>query len=141
MTLPFVQRGKLERALQASVAANERALLAEARCDVVLDTLKAERERYDSLWKSYLQLTMPAPAVPERTLALVPKEPREKDPVAEAIRAESGGDPKLAAHFSKYARELKRDGKTVEEIAALIGWTSGDPPSEATIVADATGGN
>ncbi len=70
----------------------------------------------------------PKPVV---TMTAAPVQPvhveRQRDIVLEKIREESGGDPRLAAHYQKLAARLKREGKTPEEIAQEIGWTTESP--------------
>lgn len=68
----------------------------------------------------------PKPPAITTTLPALPVE-RQRDIVLEKIREESGGDPRLAAHYQKLAARLKREGKTPEEIAAEIGWTTESP--------------
>jgi hypothetical protein len=65
-------------------------------------------------------LTPAVQAVPEP-----PVRPTQSSLVAETIHAESGGNPRLAAHFWKRVRELRREGKSDGDIAdQLSKWQS-----------------
>ncbi len=73
MNWPWVSRAKLDRALQASVDANSRALLAEAKVDAMQDTLRGWAARYDQLLARYHDMKMAGGAVP----AVI--KPKERD--------------------------------------------------------------
>lgn len=126
MRLPWVSRTALE------LARDEVAMLRAA--------LLRQLDRYDAL---VLRVTtpavsppvlsfLPAATVATPTLHGTTTTATVVSPVAERIRQESGGDPKVAAHFWKYAADLKKQGKAPAEIAELIGWTTADPQPENT---------
>lgn len=54
---------------------------------------------------------------------------RRKSVVSEAIREQSGGDPRLMGYLRKRANDLKRDGKPDADIAAeLSRWSTTEVP-------------
>lgn len=83
-------------------------------------------ERYGSLLVMYHELALRVtnqPAVPVGILDSIVPVPRVRSVVAEAIKAQSEGDPRLARYLSKRAQELKAENKRPEEIAAeLANW-------------------
>lgn len=127
MSFPWVSREALEQ------SRDEVAMLRAA--------LSRQLDRYEALFVKYdalaVQAMTPVSSSPTPATVATPTPqspaPREPSPVAERIRQESGGDPKLASHFWKYAAELKKQGKSPEEIAELIGWTTTDPQPEQTL--------
>ncbi len=60
------------------------------------------------------------------------QEPRERSVIANAIRDNAAGDPRLAAHFRGLARKLHLEGMGDEQIALEIGNWSTTEPSEET---------
>jgi len=110
------------------------AMLHEREVADLRQALAEERQRFAELLA--LHLTPPTPTVTTMS-GVVELAPRQKDPIAEKIHAESGGDPRIAAHFRKLASDLRKDGKSTEEILEAIGWTTKEPevacgPSRAT---------
>lgn len=125
MRTPWVSREALEQARDEVAAL--RATLSRQ-----IDRYEALFVKYDALAVQATTASFPYPrhaTVATPTLQL-PVGPRETNPVAERIRQEAGGDPKVAAHFWKYAADLKKQGKSPSEIAELIGWTTTDPQPE-----------
>lgn len=87
--------------------------------------------RHADLLERYIALLSPAPVL---TVASVPSAPnvsrstRERSVVERTIRDQAAGDPKLAAHFRKRARELKLEGLSDERIAVeLAAWATTEP--------------
>lgn len=54
---------------------------------------------------------------------------RPENKVAKKIREEAQGDNTLIAHWNKMAAQMKKDGKTEDEILAAIGWVDANPPT------------
>lgn len=127
--LPFVSRASHDRELAALerllAHAEQRADDAKAEAAQATRLHELESRRYDLLLAKYTDALAPKP--PIVTSAGMTVKPREKDIVAEKIRAEAGGDVRLIAHWNKLASELRGQGKTAEEIEGMIGWQTGDP--------------
>lgn len=125
MRTPWVSREALEQA-------RDEVTMLRAALSRQLDRYEALFVRYDALAVQVATPVLPYPrhaTVATPTLQ-IPAPPRETNPVAERIRQEAAGDPKVAAHFWKYAADLKKQGKSPSEIAELIGWTTTDPQPE-----------
>lgn len=110
MRWPWVSRAGHERVAHDLSAALVQAMDLRAERDALRAKLDAMTERYTALLQS-----------------LATPKAKPKDPLAEVIRQESEGDPRLAAHFWKVARQAKAEGKSTEEVVGLIGWTSDSP--------------
>lgn len=101
MKSPFVSRLALDRAIEASTAANQRALLAEARAAAV-------EARYDVLLDKFTALRVagavsePAPIVPS---TVHPTEARDDD-LFELIDERAGDNPRVRRMM---LRQLARD--------------------------------
>lgn len=108
------------------------------------DSLKslfdAEREQFGTLQEKYDRLQQ---LVMERGLAPLPVEPSpvglspmelsqmsekpEPSPVAEAIKEQAQGDPRLARYLWGRARDLKEDGMRDPDIAMELGkWVTSE---------------
>ena len=91
-----------------------------------IDTLAATTERLfaanESAITKYHELAMPkTPAV------YPPVEPASPDAITKVIREQAGRDPVLLEHFRKYARELKAQGLTEDQIVGkLIAWQTSE---------------
>jgi hypothetical protein len=128
MNLPWVSR------LAFDVVVTNRAQLvtALAATDSVIaalrDDLTAERARNDALMEKYHALALPV--LPVMATPVV-REPAKPSVIAQAIRDESVGDPRLAAFLRNRSRELKLDHPdwADEQIATeLTKWeTTADP--------------
>lgn len=80
-------------------------------------------ERYGSLLIMYHELALRVTNQPVGSLDSILPVPRVRSVVAEAIKAQSEGDPRLARYLSKRAQELKAENRRPEEIAAeLANW-------------------
>src|SRR3990167_5357001 len=99
--------------------AYDRAVEAEHRAHLALAT---ERERYDALLARYHDAVAPPHVLAENGSTSSPNVPRARSAVAEAIRAEAAGEPRLAAYLYKRARELRslNPRATDEEIAGEL---------------------
>ncbi len=127
----FVSRSRHDRELAALerllAVAEKRADDAKAEAEHATRLHELEFRRYGELLTLFHEATRykpPTVTVPNGVVI----EPRPKNIIAEKIRAEAGGDPRLMAHWQKFAQEQRALKKTDEEIAGLIGWTTGDPP-------------
>jgi hypothetical protein len=124
MKWPWVSRATYD----ISVALNTQAHGFLRARDQEISGLLAERhaaeQRYSDLLAKYHELAMPkTPAVP----AAVVIEHEPPDAVTKVIREQAGRDPKLLAHFRKYARDLKAQGKTEDQIiGALVAWQTSE---------------
>ncbi len=136
MTWPWVSRAHLD-AVERSHASTvefwkERSLVSEREVatyksvnEQLFVELKAAQERYVA--------TVERVAFPPVTVTPdIPRQPSVPSVVAQTIKDESGGDPRLAAWFRKRASELRAEGKTPEEIAAQLGtWQSTEEETAA----------
>lgn len=110
MRLPWVSRDVHDRCM-ASYANDLNAAIGREQ--------HAER-RFDELFERFLALATPPVAV----APVSQPAPEKKDSViAKTIRAEAGGDPRLAAHFWKRCKEIKaehpdwEDSQVADELA------------------------
>lgn len=91
-----------------------------------INTLAATTERLfaanESAITKYHELAMP------KTPAMYPTlEPTPPDAITTVIREQAGRDPVLLEHFRKYARELKAQGLTEDQIVGkLIAWQTSE---------------
>lgn len=93
------------------------------------DAWKKLYEDQKALVVELLQIAKPKALVPPPS----PAPEREPSIVAQVIREQSGGDPRLAAHLRTYAGKLKREGNSPEEIAFALGqWISTEPDISVT---------
>ena len=100
------------------------------RFDDMRDSRDAERERSQALFRELVAVLHPVVA------AVVDDAPAPvvilADPIREVIREQaydqSGReDHQLASHLRKYARQLKREGKSDDEIiGALVQWQTSE---------------
>lgn len=109
MNIPgYVSRALYEKALAASLAANERALMAEARLEQTLEALRAERARYDTLLDQFSRMKQAGAVVeptpePPRAVQLVPDKP---DAMKDLIHEIAGANVKMRAQM---LRQLAKD--------------------------------
>lgn len=102
------------------------------------DLARAEA-RYDALAERYHALANPA-ATMTTPAGVIPLERAEPSEITKVIReqcetADGRTDHALARHLRAYAKQLKRAGKSDDEIvSALVHWQSSEP---ATHVAEA----
>jgi FtsZ-binding cell division protein ZapB len=99
------------------------ALVTEAQ-KALQQTTEYWQTRYDTLLDKYHELAQPK--VAEKEVPGVPAE-RVTSPVTDAIRAESGGNPRLAQYLSRRAAELRRENPkaSAEDIAGMLqSWSS-----------------
>lgn len=139
MRLPFVSRAEHERvqrlfahenksycAMQArAIEAGASALQWERHATRIAENATAEAERADRRYADLLArfvgpgARMQLPAAERET----PDEAQSE--IAKVIREQSEGDILLANHLRRHARQLKKEGKTPDEIVgALVEWTS-----------------
>lgn len=116
MRWPWVSRADHDRVVAELAAINRR----------TLDALTVTTERLfaanESAMAKYHELAMP------KAPALYPAvEPKPPDPITKVIREQAGRDPVLLEHFRKYARELKAQGLTEDQIVGkLIAWQTSE---------------
>lgn len=126
MRWPLVWRRRLLRALSDQAAASEAQWHLDQETAWLREQLAAERARYDALLDRYHELASPAKPAAAATAQPVERE-QKRDIVLDKIREEAGGDSRLAAHYQRVAADLRRAGKTPEEIVLEIGWTTESP--------------
>jgi len=116
MKAPFVARAHHDEVVALYERTN-----AQLRADVV--ALRAQLSA--ALMPHAVITTTSSTAAPAQRVAFA--RTRDRDIVVEKIREESGGDARLAAHYTKLAAQLRREGKSPEDIAQEIGWTTDSP--------------
>lgn len=113
----------------ALMAASAHARAETERAGELRWTVEEMGKRYDAMAERYHALA--APPKPEMAEA-APLIDRVPSIVTQAIKDESGGDPRLAAHLRKRANELKAEKKTPEEIVAQLStWQSTEEETAA----------
>lgn len=114
MNIPgYVSRALYEKALAASLAANERALMAEAR-------LEQERARFDTLLKEFTRLRVAGATtepLPESRPALVPEKP---DPLMLLIDEIAGRNLQKRAMMLRQLAQDRREKVDDDEIERRI---------------------
>ncbi len=132
MKWPFVTRSHLEAVERANATTMDywksRAIRLEAERDHYEKAFLRGMDR-ESIWADkWMALAFPPVVVPPD----IPRQPSVPSVVAQTIKDESGGDPRLAAWFRKRASELRAEGKSPEEIAAQLGtWQSTEEETAA----------
>jgi len=129
----FGRKDTEQRLREANMAANERALRAEARVDALVEALAAERARYDTLLESYKLLRergaveVPAPVpVPVHPLA-----PDPRDPLKALIAARCGTDMRLRGAMLRQLEIDRASGLKDDaiELSILSGISSDGVPA------------
>ena len=73
------------------------------------------------------EITSTAPVAPD-----VMESPRSPSLVGDAVRAQAGGDPRLASYLWSYVARLRKDKQTDEQIVeALSKWETTEPMVDA----------
>lgn len=119
--LPWVSRAAYEREL-----VNNQGLFENIRREIA--RTDAAEDRYTDLLARYHELATPKP--PLITVQAEPPEIliKEADPISTVIREQAGKDTQLAAHLRRYANDLKRQGKSRDEIIGeLVNWQTSEP--------------
>lgn len=132
LSWPFVRRSVYEadcNYLRAKID-SEREINAVLRTELI--ETRSEVRDANGLVKALLQPLLrvkeSAPPVPKPELSEDDKKWLE---VKKIIREQSAGDFQLAAHLSTYANQLKREGKTADEVAgALVAWQTSELAAE-----------
>lgn len=137
MRWPLVRRAALDEAngmaatrgveLIHANAATARYVEALEHRDQIISRLEAKHER-DMVGERarYAELLARVQVLaPIATDPASPRAPAEPDPVSKVIREQSEGNIPLANHLRRYARTLKQDGFTADQIVGkLVAWTS-----------------
>lgn len=123
------QKGFCERA----DAMQARAIRAEELLDAIRAERIAEREaadrRYAELLGRYHDLAAPKSDL----VAVGPVIHRAPDEVSKVIREQAEGNVALANHLRRFARKLKDEGKSPDEIIGkLVAWTTTEPAEAAS---------